>query len=286
MMAKESKKSNWHSLKPGHVSAPLIVDLVPGGMLENIKKICTKFEESHGIKVQVCPRAGISVSTDAKPEPLKKLGCRREDCLPYQSPGRVKGDCEKNSETFKISCHTCLLAGRKITYKRETGKNAFTRWLVHQSGLQSKSENSALWKHCLLVPISQEKDFSMEIVQCHSTCHSRQVHEAVRILRTDAEIILNSQPEFHQTPFIWVVATNWLQVEQTTAASQGVGAAGEIASQGRRTSRAFGRSFGEGLCDALQYCHQLAAESKSSVWCCYFQKLIIRVVHLRANILA
>ena len=78
----------------------------------------------------------------------------------------------------------------------------------------------------------------MEIVQCHSTCHSRQVHETVRILRTDAEIILNSQSQFHQTPLISVAATDGLQEEQTTAASQGNAAAEEIASQERRTSGA------------------------------------------------
>ena len=74
----------------------------------------------------------------------------------------------------------------------------------------------------------------MEIIQCHSTCLSRQVHEAVRILRTDAEIILNSKSELHQTPLLRVVATNGLQEEQTSAASQGLGAAAGSSSQGRR----------------------------------------------------
>ena len=95
----------------------------------------------------------------------------------------------------------------------------------------------------MLEHASQEAYLSMDIVKCHSTCLSRQVHEAVRILRTDAEIILNSKSEFHQTPLIRVVATNWLQEEQTTAASQGVRAAGESSSQGRRT-RGAGRDRG------------------------------------------
>lgn len=63
----------------------------------------------------------------------------------------------------------------------------------------------------------------MVIVQCHSTCLSRQVHEAVRISRTEPEIILNSKSEFHQALLIRVVATNGLQEEQTSAFSQGVG---------------------------------------------------------------
>ena len=57
----------------------------------------------------------------------------------------------------------------------------------------------------------------------------------MRILRTDAEIILNSKSKFYQTPLIRVVASNGLQEKKTTAVSQGVGAAGEGASQGRRT---------------------------------------------------
>ena len=94
------------------------------------------------------------------------------------------------------------------TYKGETGRNTFTRGVEHQNGLHAKSEQSALWKHCVLEHLSQEAEFSMEIVQCQNTCLSKQVHEADRILRTDAKIILNSKSEFHQTPPLSVVATN------------------------------------------------------------------------------
>ena len=63
----------------------------------------------------------------------------------------------------------------------------------------------------------------MEVIKFHSSCLGRQVHEAVRITRTEAEIILNSKSEFHQAPLVRVVATTGLQEEQTTSASQGVG---------------------------------------------------------------
>ena len=92
----------------------------------------------------------------------------------------------------------------------------------------------------MLEHLSQEAEFSMEIVQCQNTCLSKQVHEADRILRTDAEIILNSKSEFHHTTLIRVVGTNGLQEEQTSAAGQGVGAAVR-ASQDRR-----GRGGGPG----------------------------------------
>ena len=78
-----------------------------------------------------------------------------------------------------------------------------------------------------------------------SSCLGRQVHEAVRISRTEPEIILNSKSEFHQAPIVRVVVTSGLQEEQTSAALQGVGAGGAGRSQGaRRGRRGRGRARG------------------------------------------
>ena len=137
------QKQTWHKSKDHvQVSAPLILDPIPGPMIEQMKAECSKFEMLHGIRVQVCQKAGQSVRTDAKPEPLRKTGCDREDCLPCQSPSNRKGDCEKNSVTYQITCETCLKDGKSTTYEGETGRNAFTRGIEHQQGLRQKSENS------------------------------------------------------------------------------------------------------------------------------------------------
>ena len=245
-LAKVEKKSNWHQSKPGQVSAPLILDPVPGDMLEKMKTLCEQFQERHGIKVVICPRAGSSVRTDAKPDPLRKLGCNREECLPCKSADKSGGDCEKNSVTYKITCQTCLQAGRITTYEGETGRNAFTRGIEHQQGLRQKSEKSALWKHCVLEHSSQEAEFSMQVIMSHTSCLGRQVHEAVRITRTEAEIILNSKSEFHQAPLVRVVATTGLQEEQTSAASQGVGTGASTSQAGRSVTRGRGRGRGGG----------------------------------------
>ena len=245
-LAKELKKQTWHNSKnKSQVSAPLILDPVPGPMLEQMKIECAKFERVHGIQVQVCQRAGQSVRTDAKPEPLRKTGCEREDCLPCRSSGGRKGDCEKNSVTYMITCETCLEAGIKTTYEGETGRNAFCRGLEHKQGLKQKSEKSALWKHCVSEHSSQEAEFSMKIIQSHSSCLSRQVHESVRISRTEAEFILNSKSEFHQAPLVRVVATTGLQEEQSTASSQGLGERTGGRS-GRGARRGAGRGTGRG----------------------------------------
>ena len=228
--AKSQPSTEWKE-----ESAPLILDPVAGDMLERMKLECENFEKVHGIHVPVVQRAGISVKADAKPEPLRKPGCEREDCMICKSQDKKKGDCQKNSVTYKITCNTCLQAGRVTTYEGETGRNAFVRGLEHQQDLRRKSEKSPLWKHCVLEHSSQEADFLMEVIKHHPSSLGRQVHEAVRISRTAAEIILNSKSEFHQAPLIRVVATSGLQEEQSRASSQGVGVGARSRPAVRRT---------------------------------------------------
>ena len=146
-------------------------------------------------------------------------------------------------------CETCLLAGRSTTYEGETGRNAFTRGLEHQQGLRQKSEQSALWKHCVLDHSSQEAEFSMKIIQSHTSSLCRQVHEAVRISRTQAEVILNSKSEFHQAPLVRVVAMTGLQEDQSPAAGQGAGGRGQGVGAGageRQGTRGRGLRGGRG----------------------------------------
>ena len=111
-------------------------------MLHKLKTVCERFEKDNEIKVKVCPRAGRSVKTDAKAEPLRKLGCDREDCLPCRWPGKTKAGCEKNSVTYKITSQTCLLPEKKTSYEGETGRNAITCGLEYKQGFHSKSEKS------------------------------------------------------------------------------------------------------------------------------------------------
>ena len=129
-LAKEAKRQSWHKSKDHDkvkVSAPLILDPTPDPMAELMKTECAKFEKVHGIRVQVCLKAGQSVKSDAKSEPLRNTGCARENCLPCKSSEGRKLDCEKNSVTYKIICETCLKDGILSTYEGETGRNAFSR---------------------------------------------------------------------------------------------------------------------------------------------------------------
>ena len=64
----------------------------------------------NGINVTVRERAGTSIRSDAKSEPLRTKGCDRDDCLVCSS-GKP-GMCDKNSVIYRITCESCLGAGK------------------------------------------------------------------------------------------------------------------------------------------------------------------------------
>ena len=69
---KELKRTKWHQGKTDQVSAPLLLDPAPGEMTRDMKEVCRKFEEVTGWRISVNKRAGNSVRSIAKAEPLKE----------------------------------------------------------------------------------------------------------------------------------------------------------------------------------------------------------------------
>ena len=61
------------------MSAPLIIDPTAGGLAEELKDVCRKFEEVTDMRVAVQERAGNALKHLAKSEPLKIGGCGRDD---------------------------------------------------------------------------------------------------------------------------------------------------------------------------------------------------------------
>ena len=100
-----------------------ILDPVCGEMIERMKLEYKKFKKVPGTHVPVVQRAGKYVRTDVRPEPLRKTGCGRVDCLTCQHEDKKGGDCQKNSVTYQITCETCLLAGNSTSYEGETARN-------------------------------------------------------------------------------------------------------------------------------------------------------------------
>ena len=211
-LEKERKATTWHQTSADRVSAPLIIDPTAGELTEKMKAACRDFGISMGMDVRVIERAGNSVRSDAKSEPLRNKNCGRGDCMCCSSGN--EGDCEKNSIGYRIVCQGCLLVGKRTEYEGESARNAFSRGLEHSEGLRNEREDSPLWKHCQLAHNGEKQDFSMEVIGSFQSCLERQINEAVRITSSQADFIMNSKSEFHQAPIVRVVATNGLQSEQ------------------------------------------------------------------------
>ena len=142
-IAKLSKKQNWHK-GDSQVSAPLILDPVAGPLVEQLQEECRRFQDKFGIRVSVVTRAGQSVRRDAKAEPLRVVGCEREECFPCTGDSERKHDCERNSVGYRITCLTCQQAGKLTTYDGESGRNGYARGLEHMQGLRTRSYKSPL----------------------------------------------------------------------------------------------------------------------------------------------
>ena len=208
---KELKRTNWHQNQPNQVSAPLILDPTAGDMTRDMKEVCKNFENVTGWRIPVIEKAGLAMRSLTKAEPLKTEGCKRDDCFPCTTGG---GNCERKGSGYRISCGSCLRAGKKAEYEGETGANGFTRGNEQLSGLRSKDPENALWKHCMLEHESEQVDFSMKVLGSFQSAMARQVNEGVRIQRSRADYLLNSKSEFHQHPVVRVVPMRGIQVEQ------------------------------------------------------------------------
>ena len=113
-LEKERKVSTWHKKVEGQMSAPLIIKPTPGDLTSSMKVACRKFEEATNIRVAVKLRAGRSVKSEAKSEPLRRGDCAREDCL-CCAQGKP-GGCERNSVGYRITCASCQEAGKAAVY--------------------------------------------------------------------------------------------------------------------------------------------------------------------------
>ena len=80
--------------------------------------------------------------------------------------------------------------------------------------MRLKSEENALWKHCMVEHESQHVEFSMKVLQSFQSSMARQVNEGVRIKRSKADCMMNSKSEFHQHPVVRVVPMRGIQQEQ------------------------------------------------------------------------
>ena len=106
-----------------------------------------------------------------------------------------------------------------------------------------------MWKHCVVEHDGNKAEFEMKILRTFNSCLDRQVNEAVRIIITKADIVMNSKSEFCQAPIIRVVPTTGLQEEQEGSRSNSWargGGGGLARGGGRGLARGGGRGLTRG----------------------------------------
>ena len=131
-------------------------------------------------------------------DPWKNEACGREKCLPCRNDDeKKKGDCQKESITYRMKCEGCKESGKEAHYIGESSRTMFKRGGEHEEALKNKEEESPLWTHCLQYHNGVPQKFSMELIKSHQTSFDRQVTEAVFINTEEAEITMNRKSEWN-----------------------------------------------------------------------------------------
>ena len=219
-LAKRRKKNNW--LGPFWKSC-IFVPPTPGSELKKLMQ--SKEEEMRAggretYPIKIIETAGKTLEqTLVNTDPFEGNKCRDVKCVPSQNP-KNKISCRRNGVCYRISCRSCLRAGRpadvtayleSATYYGESAKNMHCRCKEHESKFNSKSaktrSESAFHKH--LVTAHGERDpektfsdyYEVEILKAYKKPFTRLVEEGTYISSHRGEL-LNSKSEWHQAKVI------------------------------------------------------------------------------------
>ena len=212
-MEKLVKRQTWYTGNAKQRNlAPLIIDPTPSGQLEKeIAQIMKEAARLTGIRVKVCQRGGIKVSSAAHADPFASKLCNRSECPVCRSPDS-KGGCRHGNVGYQLVCKTCSDNGVSATYEGETSKSAYERGLQHCEGIAKKVEDAPMWRHSQLVHDSDpEIPFSMNVTGRFQKAMVRQEEEAIRIRESQSVHQLNSRKEFHQPTIIRLIPVSNLQ---------------------------------------------------------------------------
>ena len=174
----------------------MFVPATPGSVLAQMWK--QEIERMGGpAKIRVEEKRGKSMkSLFQKSNPSKSKGCDRENCLVCVNGKGEGGHCKKMNIGYTVNCDTCR--GVTVQYTGETSKSGYQRGLGHLARYHGKQEDSPLWKHAVLHHEgSLDVAYSMKVVKSFREPLTRQVNEAVRMNRCEADICLNSKSEWH-----------------------------------------------------------------------------------------
>ncbi len=188
---KESKRKNWY--KNGGFDSVLFLPMTPGGTL---KRMYERTIQKSGLRIKVVERTGKTLKSQLQcSNPFKPGKCGRNDCLVCTTTN--KGNCQTEGTTYDIQCLGTPC--RKDMYKGETGRNTYTRGVIHLQTLNAKNiDKSPLWRHCVEEHDSVVQKFSMAVTGTfRNDAMLRQISEAVQINNMDPEVLINNREEWN-----------------------------------------------------------------------------------------
>ena len=194
---REKKKKEWY--KKGGRESVMFVQATPDSEL---RRRLQEEIDRRSFKIKVVEKSGTRlVRMLQKNNPFKRRTCRdAQRCMVCKA--NEGGACRESGVTYKINC-----LGERVEepgemcvgfYQGETYRNGFSRGCEHENDLNDHKENSALWKHCVDKHQSVQQNFEMMITdRSRNDATKRQILEAVRIQRANAEQIINGRSEWN-----------------------------------------------------------------------------------------
>ena len=188
----------------------LFVENTEGGeFLNRMRELSKALSSSLGFGIKIVERCGSSLRSKF---PLSTLWegskCGRKDCTTCNQNAEKIPHCTKTSVVYENICQRCNkeAGGKKdlenvvedSIYVGESSRSIYERSKEHWEDWRSKSSKSHILKHQELAHGGAEDPlFIMRPVKYFRTALSRQVGEAVRIMRRGGACsILNSKSEY------------------------------------------------------------------------------------------
>ena len=151
-----------------------------------------------GNKVKIQEKSGTMIQRILhKSDPWSKEPCDRPDCLVCMGEDNA-GECKRRNVLYRTSCLRCKEKGTERFYFGETARSAYERGREHLADFKEMSIDSHMVKHAV-VEHQGDTDikFGMKVLKVHMTAFRRQIHEAVKIQRSQNSSILNSKGEYN-----------------------------------------------------------------------------------------
>merc|ERR1711888_575881 len=146
-------------------------------------------------------------------------GCGRPNCGACSSAAKPV-NCRKRGILYQTSCEECKVDGREqAVYVGESARSGFERMGEHWADAVCGRKDSHIHKHWVNRHGGRQTMFSFEILNFFSSALERQVGEAVRILMTGAERILNSKGEYSRCNLVRITTKD--AVEEQTLGDRG-----------------------------------------------------------------